>query len=71
MPHIYAPWNKEQVENLNRFQQAGRMHPFTCGDCGAVLKATLLGWVCKGQMGECRHSQDWAHDFMAMSEVVA
>lgn len=29
-----APFTKEQVENLNKFQQEGRFHPFTCCSSG-------------------------------------
>jgi hypothetical protein len=62
-----APFTPKQVEALNRWQQRGDVHPFTCpGDRGALcidreLNATPEGWVC--QCGA--YTQDWAHDFMA------
>jgi hypothetical protein len=68
---IHAPFPPEVVEALNRYQQAGQWHPFTCrrrnesphgwrwGDKG-TLRATEAGWVCD----DCDYTQDWAHDFM-------
>lgn len=58
-----APWSEEQVDNLNRFQRAGHMHPFTCptnhkGD--RTLVATRNGWICC----HCDYTQKWAHGFM-------
>ena len=66
-----APWSDEQVEALNDYQQAGWMHPFTCGRCRDadtrwpspdqhLLVATNDGWTCPA----CDYTQDWAHDFM-------
>lgn len=58
-----APWSPETVEALNRHQQDGRFHPYTCpGDkpeCHAQrdLIATADGWIC--QCGA--YKQDWAH----------
>ena len=64
---IRAPWTSEQVEALNRFQQRGGMHPFTCGldrhGNAKVLIATEYGWRCPDD--ECDYTQDWAHAFMA------
>lgn len=58
----------EQVESINAFQQAGAMHPFTCGsdECRAqhvegVLVATRAGLHCP----HCSYTQDWVHGFMA------
>jgi hypothetical protein len=56
---IKAPWTDEQVAALNRWQQAGFVHPFTCYD-GDDLVATRDGWVCP----HCNYKQDWAHAFM-------
>ena len=55
-------FTKEEVVNLNEFQNAGVMHPFTCGndDCRCDLVATVRGWICL----YCDYTQDWAHDFM-------
>lgn len=58
---IKAPWTKEQVENLNFYQQSGVWHPFTCGNsCGSDLVAAENGWMCP----KCAYTQDWAHPFM-------
>ncbi len=70
--HIKAPWTPEQVEQLNKWQEAGYVHPFTCGndDCtrsnGKELVATIDGWTCPS----CSYKQDWAHDFMADPEML-
>lgn len=62
----------DQIDQLNRYQNAGRHHPFTCpnrgdgehrffnGDLGALV-ATRRAWICPW----CDYTQDWAHDFMA------
>ncbi|MEU7066925.1 hypothetical protein [Streptomyces sp. NPDC046161] len=67
--HITAPWSPEQVDALNRFQQTGGMHPFTCGrdhDTHRTLVATPAGWTCPGP--GCGYTQNWAHAFMAAGE---
>ena len=58
-----APWNESQVNSLNGWQQAGVMHPFTCGNCRNDLVATPAGWTCPTE--GCGYKQDWAHTFMA------
>lgn len=56
-------WSEEKVNALNRRQNDGRFHPYTCpGDrpeCEGRrnLIATKDGWVCR--CGE--YKQDWAH----------
>ena len=73
---IVPPWSIEQVGALNRWQNTGRVHPFTCGgDRGddahiryadahggdfGQLVATVNGWFCP----VCSYTQKWAHDFM-------
>lgn len=68
---VHAPFTAEQVDALNAYQNAGRMHPFTCpnrgdglhrvtADLGALV-ATVDGWVCP----DCDYTQGWAHGFMA------
>lgn len=58
-----TPWTQETVDALNRYQQEGKFHPYTCPgnkpDCAKHrnLIATTDGWVC--QCGE--YKQDWAH----------
>ncbi len=70
---IEPPWSAEQVEQLNRFQQLGVMHPFTCGttnkhttDVAVVLVATADGWRCP----VCDYTQNWAHAFMADRQIL-
>lgn len=75
---IFAPFTEEQVEMLNKFQQNGHYHPFTCGspdeipECTrksgsqGILIATVDGWVCP-----CgKYHQDWAHSFMVDPFIV-
>jgi hypothetical protein len=62
---VFTP---EEVYSLNGYQNAGVMHPFTCGgghrtehpDGEGLLVATVYGWVCP----YCDYRQDWAHPFM-------
>jgi hypothetical protein len=75
MTLLNAPWNEDQVQSLNKFQEAGCFHPFTCGgvvvikdkgppyreDCRCDLVATTEGWKCPN----CSYTQDWCHEFMA------
>lgn len=58
-----APFTDEQVRNLNDYQRASFMHPFTCGVCSDDLIAEREGWRCPTP--GCTYTQDWAHDFMA------
>ncbi|MFI5814894.1 hypothetical protein ACIA7S_28545 [Streptomyces sp. NPDC051643] len=65
---IAPPWTPDQVENLNRRQEASLTHPFTCGqrehhygDPG-VLVADVDGWHCPVE--DCGYRQTWAHPFM-------
>jgi hypothetical protein len=73
MDKIFAPFTFEQTENLNRFQQNGIMHPFTCGgertdkwhlDGEGVLLATRGGWLCLF----CGYKQDWCWEFMTKDQ---
>lgn len=59
---IYPPWNTKQVRNLNRHQDAGECHPFTCGETHEPtnLLATSEGWLCPA----CGARQGWAWAFM-------
>jgi hypothetical protein len=67
---IVAPWTQAQVVGLNRWQMAGYVPEFTCGNRRTlfhvpgedVLVATVAGWVCPSG---CGYTQDWAHAFMA------
>ncbi len=62
---LYTPWTQEQVDGLNRRQQAIDLHPYTCGIDSThrpVLLATANGWRCPVDMlGGCLYRQDWAH----------
>ena len=64
---IEAPFSKEQVEALNRFQARPDFHEYTCGNDErhsgrhALLVATRDGWVCSDP--ECEYTQNWAHAF--------
>ena len=59
---IFAPWTPQQVENLNRWQNAGHVHPFTCPNDhdDRVLVADEDGWHCP----TCDYAQNWAHEWM-------
>lgn len=66
MTIVTAPFSHEQVINLNAWQRAPNVHPFTCGvdhPSSVSLVATTAGWVCS--VPTCSYTQDWAHDFMA------
>lgn len=60
-PQVFT---EDQVASLNAYQEAGIMHPFTCGTmgCRADLVATTEGWVCPTG---CGYTQDWAMNWMA------
>jgi hypothetical protein len=60
---IHAPFNNEQVDNMNLFQNDPLVHPFTCSNCRGVLTATKDGWICEFCHEHIK--QDWAHEFMA------
>lgn len=80
MSKITAPFTPEQVEQLNRFQQLGITHPFTCATpkkhkpahpalrtpVHDVLIATTEGWKCP----ICDYTKNWAHAFMADKEMI-
>jgi len=64
MTKVIAPFSEEQVVNINAYQHAGIMHPFTCGYAGdqhRVLEADTDGIHCV----DCIYTQNWVHDFMA------
>lgn len=58
---IKAPFTQDQVNNINEFQEAGVVHPFTCGNDGAILLAHCAGLECQ----YCDYTQDWVHEGMA------
>jgi len=64
---IKAPFTPEEVEQLNKWQQAGYVHPFTCpkehlSDANELI-ATPEGWKCPDP--KCGYTQHWAHNYMA------
>lgn len=72
---IMAPFTQKQADALNRYQLAGRMHPFTCprghhDDQTNLVAIPGQGWVCLGLFKDtgkgalCDYTQDWAHAFM-------
>lgn len=56
---VFSPWLPTEVINLKKRQRAGHLHPYTCGDCGAILEATQFGWVCPTT--HCAYMQNWAY----------
>lgn len=67
--YTFAPWNAEQVESLNGFQEFANWHPFTCGGGGGEHSGVSLiakedGWHCPEE--GCTLRQKWA--FKAMSD---
>ena len=55
---IIKVFTKEEVENLNSYQESGIFHQFTCGnnhDGERNLVATQEGWICPS----CDYTQDW------------
>lgn len=62
-----APWTPEEVSNLNAWQAASEVHPFT-GVSGDALVATPEGWVLR-EGGPV--VQDWAHSFMCDGSTLA
>lgn len=67
-PIAAAPWTADEIERLTWHQQAGLVHPFTCGrrsehpEIDGVLVATRDGWRCPAD--DCGYTQTWAHPFM-------
>ena len=73
---LKAPFTKGQVDALNKYQNEGKFHPFTCcshpvpecerkaGKSEGKLIATVNGWICP-----CgKYTQYWAHEFMGNTE---
>lgn len=61
MAKITAPFTPTQVDSMNKYQQSGVFHSFTCiNDSHADLIATEEGWICP----LCDYKQGWAHDWM-------
>lgn len=78
MTKLCAPWTVEQVAALNRWQNTGHVHPFTCGnDRMDAAHVTYQAGHPDQDFGQlvasihgwfcpvCSYRQDWAHDFMA------
>jgi len=56
---VYAPFTKEQVEALQKWQSDKTKHPFTC-ECGNKLSPHVNGWFCP----VCFMVQSWCYEFM-------
>ncbi|MFE9738860.1 hypothetical protein [Streptomyces sp. NPDC006477] len=60
---IRTPWNSEQVQALNGYQEHGTRPPRVCNSEGhasgisPVLDATHTGWICPDPA--CTYTQDW------------
>lgn len=54
---IKAPWTKEQVKILQKYQDNWNVHPYTC-ECGESLVPALEGWECEA----CQYKQDWFYE---------
>lgn len=65
----FAPWSDSQVELMNKLQQSGKVHPYTCGSakCRSILVAKNEGWICP----TCGYCQNWAHEMMANIEFIS
>ncbi len=60
-----APFSSDQVLSLKEHQKCQHIHPFTCGDCGAILEPTTDGWICP--VDGCEYTQNWCNSHMADS----
>jgi hypothetical protein len=58
MTIVYAPWNDEQIDALDKWQCDNSKHPYTC-ICGESLTPYKNGWCCD----YCGHRQTWCFDF--------
>ncbi|MFE6785148.1 hypothetical protein ACFVFF_23115 [Streptomyces sp. NPDC057680] len=60
---VRAPWNSEQVQALNDYQERGRREPRICGSDqhktgrSPLLDATHSGWICPDPA--CTYTSDW------------
>lgn len=52
-------FTEDQCDRLNKYQQLGEFHPYTCGkdSLHSALVATKAGWLCL----DCNYTQSWAH----------
>lgn len=64
---IEAPWTADEVENLRRWQEDGRVHEFTGTDGGALIP-TEAGWIAV-EGGPV--VQTWAYEFMTNGAHIA
>jgi len=55
---VYAPWDDDTVNSLNRYQTNETYHPYTCEE-GHLLVATKDGWVCSEKENGCDYEQNW------------
>jgi hypothetical protein len=55
---VNAPFNKQQVMALQKWQRCEWVHPFTC--CNRHMRPFRKGFTCQ----KCKRCQPWCHDFM-------
>lgn len=73
IPVIRAPWTKEQIEHLNKYQVNINYHPYTCGNdksneahqaYAKMMGDIQLGVLVATEKGwicpACDYKQDWA-----------
>lgn len=68
---IQAPFNENQIKNLERYQRLGYVHPFTCPQnsthiSDGILLPTTNGMICI----ECGYIQNWVHDYMTSASFL-
>jgi hypothetical protein len=59
--HVYPPWSQKFIDTIYQHQINPMRHPYTCADCGSILKPTKNGFVCESI--DCEYVQYWAHGY--------
>jgi len=60
---VYAPFEPEQIQNLEKWQNSGYLHPFTCPHhSNNVLKVYRNALYCDAT--DCEYEQHWVHRMM-------
>jgi len=74
MKKAFAPFTKEQLDNIKVFQENSSIHPFTCGgegnhsECERISRSGEGILVAKEKGLKCpygKYTQNWVHKFMA------
>lgn len=63
--YVSAPWSDEQVANINRFQNAGAFHPFTCNCPHPARNYRLKAFTDRLFCEHCGFEQLWVFPDMA------